>query len=380
MDKRTVKTIAGIAGGSILLYWTLQNLTFVTHLLGSFFSLLSPLLLGAVIAFILNVPMRSIEKRLPKKLKNFRRPISMLLTLLLFLGIAAMVLLLLVPQLNATGRIIARRLPQFWADAQQFLSDTLVQYPVLEERLAAAAELDWQSILNTVVEWAKRGGLALVGNAATAATGIVSGVIQFFISCVFAVYILFQKENLARQLKMLLYAYLPEKRAGQLVEVSRLTNRTFTNFLSGQCMEACILGCMFAVGMLLFRMPFVALISVLIAVTALIPIFGAFIGCFVGAFLILVQNPMQAVWFVVLFLVIQQLEGNLVYPRVVGNSVGLPSIWVLLAVTVGGSTLGVMGMLVMIPLFSVIYSLLRGMTRDRLASRKIDPKNYISED
>lgn len=379
MDKRTVKTIAGISGGCILFYWMLQNLTMILHLASSLFSLLYPLLLGAVIAFILNVPMRGIEKKLPKKMNKFRRPAAMLLTLLLFVGIAAIVLLLLVPQVNATGRIIARRLPQFWADAQQMLADVLVQYPILEEKLAAASQMDWQSFLNTVLEWAKRGGLALVGNAATAATGIVSGVIQFFISFVFAIYILFQKENLARQLKMLLYAYLPEKAAKKIVEVSQLSNRVFTNFLSGQCLEACILGAMFAVGMLLFRMPFVALISVLIAVTALIPIFGAFIGCFVGAFLILVQNPMQAVWFVVLFLVIQQLEGNLVYPRVVGSSVGLPSIWVLLAVTVGGSTLGVMGMLVMIPLFSVIYTLLRGTTYDRLRSRKVAPENYLEK-
>ena len=379
MDKRTVKTIACIAGGSILFYWLLQNLVMVEHFALSLFSLFSPLILGAIIAFIFNVPMRAIENKLPRKLKNFRRPLAMLLTILILLSILVFVLLLLVPQLNETGRTIAQHLPGFWANAQQFLSKTMLEYPILEQWLSHAAEMDWQNLLSTIFEWAKRGGLALVGNAANAATGLVSGVVDFFFGIVFAIYILSQKEKLGRQFKMLLYAYIPTKKAEQITNVFQLTSKTFANFLSGQCIEACILGCMFAVGMLLFRMPYVALISVLIAVTALIPIFGAFIGCFVGAFLILVENPSQALWFIVLFLVIQQLEGNLIYPRVVGSSVGLPSIWVLLAVTIGGSTLGVLGMLIMIPLFSVIYTLLRGETRERLQNRGVPNAVFANE-
>lgn len=379
MDKRTIKTISGIAGGCILLYWLLQNLGVVWGFLGSAFKLLSPFLLGAVVAFVLNLPMHSIEKHLPSKMKGLRRPVAILLTLLLFVGILAIVLLLLLPQLTTTVKIIAQKLPVFWDNAVQMLSDALVQYPALEKWLDNASAMDWQHLVETVFEWAKRGGIALVGGAATAATGIVSSMLDFFIGLIFALYILSQKENLKRQGKMLLYAYLPERRAVQTLSILRLTFKTFSNFLSGQCLEACILGSMFAVSMLIFRMPFVALISVLVAVTALIPVFGAFIGCFVGAFLILVQNPMQAVWFVALFLVLQQLEGNLIYPRVVGNSVGLPSIWVLLAVTLGGSTLGVLGMLIMIPLFSVLYTLLRGSTYNRLRCREIPKKAYLEE-
>lgn len=379
MDKRTIKTISGIAGGCILLYWLLQNLGVVWGFLGSLFKLMGPFLLGAVIAFVLNLPMRSIEKHLPKKLKGFRRPAAILLTLLLFVGVLAVVLLLLFPQLTATVRIIAQKLPVFWDNAVQMLSDALVQYPVLENWLDNASTMDWQKLVETVFEWAKRGGIALVGGAATAATGIVSGVLDFFIGMIFALYLLSQKETLQRQSKMLLYAYLPERRAAQIISISRLTFKTFSNFLSGQCLEACILGSMFAVSMLIFRMPFVALISVLVAVTALVPVFGAFIGCFVGAFLILVQNPMQAVWFVVLFLALQQLEGNLIYPRVVGSSVGLPSIWVLLAVTLGGSTLGVLGMLIMIPLFSVLYTLLRSSTHSRLRYREVPKEAYLEQ-
>lgn len=379
MDKRTIKTISGIAGGCILLYWLLQNLSVVWGFFGTAFKLLSPFLLGAVVAFVLNLPMHSIEKLLPCKMKGLRRPTAILLTLLLFVGILAIVILLLLPQLTTTVKIIAQKLPVFWDNAVQMLSDALVQYPALEKWLNNASTMDWQHLVETVFEWAKRGGIALVGGAATAATGIISSMLDFFIGLIFALYILSQKENLQRQGKMLLYAYLPERRAVQTLSILRLTFKTFSNFLSGQCLEACILGSMFAVSMLIFRMPFVALISVLVAVTALIPVFGAFIGCIVGAFLILVQNPMQAVWFVVLFLVLQQLEGNLIYPRVVGNSVGLPSIWVLLAVTLGGSTLGVLGMLIMIPLFSVLYTLLRGSTYNRLRCREIPKKAYLQE-
>ena len=379
MDKKAVRTVAGIAVGCVVLYWALQNLKAVGDFVGTAFALVWPFVLGGAIAFILGVPMRAIEKKLPKKLKRTRRAAALCLTLLAVAGVLAFVLLLLIPQVSATANNIGKLLPGFWAEAQKLLASLLEKYPVLQEWLADAAQMDWQKLLNTVGEWAKNGGIALVGNAANAATGILAGMMNFFISMVFAIYVLMQKEKLGRQIRMLLYAWVPTQRADRVLEVASLTNKTFSSFLSGQCLEACILGCMFAVGMLVCRMPYVTLVSVLIAVTALIPIFGAFIGCFVGAFLILVQNPIQAFWFVVLFLCIQQIEGNLVYPKVVGNSVGLPSIWVLVAVTVGGSTMGVAGMLVMIPLASVLYSLLRTATRDKLREKGVEKRKYTGE-
>lgn len=375
-QKKTVRTVAAIAAGCIVLYWALQNLDRVGGFLGTVFSLLAPFLVGGAAAFILNVPMRAIEKKLPKKMKRTRRAAALCLTLLAVAGVLAVVLLLLIPQVSATANNIGKLLPGFWAQAQQLLADLLVKYPVLEEWLADAAQMDWQKLLETAMEWAKSGGIALVGNAANAATGLLSGMMNFFISMVFAIYVLLQKEKLGRQVKMLLYAWAPAPRADRVLEVAGLAGKTFSNFFSGQCLEACILGGMFAVSMLICRMPYVSLVSVLIAVTALIPIFGAFIGCFVGAFLILVQNPIQAFWFVVLFLCLQQIEGNLIYPKVVGSSVGLPSIWVLVAVTVGGSTMGVAGMLIMIPLSSVLYSLLRTATRDKLREKGVERSKY----
>ena len=376
-NKKFLRNVLGIATFCILLYWGLQNMDRVAAFLGMVGGLLLPFLLGAAMAFILNVPMRAIETHLPQKLQRAHRGISLVLTLTAVVGVVMVVSLLVLPQLKNTVQTIAARMPAFWAQAQQWANELMIRYPELADWLSEAGNLNLRNVTQQVMDWLKNGGLALVGNTVTAATGIISGFVNFFIALIFAIYLLFQKETLSRQGRMLLFAWMRPEHVEKVLEVVRLANKTFSNFLSGQCLEACILGALFAVGMLLFRMPYVLLVSVLVAVTALIPVFGAFIGCFVGAFLILIQNPMQAVVFVILFLVIQQIEGNLIYPRVVGGSVGLPSVWVLAAVTLGGSMFGVVGMLVMIPLCSVLYSLLRTATRERLRSRGVEKAKYM---
>lgn len=376
-NKTFLRNVLGIAAFCILLYWGLQNMDRVGTFLGAVTALLMPFLLGSAMAFVLNVPMRAIETHLPQKLRRAHRGISLVLTLAAVVGVVMVVALLVLPQLQSTVQTIAARMPAFWAQAQEWANELMIRYPELADWLSEAGNLNLRNVTQQVMDWLKNGGLALVGNTVTAATGIISGFVSFFIGLIFAIYLLFQKETLSRQGRMLLFAWLRPEHAEKVLEVVRLANKTFSNFLSGQCLEACILGALFAVGMLLFRMPYVLLVSVLVAVTALIPVFGAFIGCFVGAFLILIQNPMQAVVFVILFLVIQQIEGNLIYPRVVGGSVGLPSVWVLAAVTLGGSMFGVMGMLVMIPLCSVLYSLLRTATRDRLRRRGVEKAKYM---
>lgn len=209
------------------------------------------------------------------------------------------------------------------------------------------------------------GVVSTINVAGSAISGIVSAVVGF----VFAIYILLQKERLGRQVRMIAYSLLPEKAADKFFKISNMTSDTFSKFLSGQCLEACILGSMFAIVLAIFRMPYVALISVLIAFTALIPIVGAFIGCVIGAFLIFMISPVKAVWFVVIFLVLQQIEGNFIYPKVVGSSVGLPAIWVLAVVTVGGKLMGVIGMLVMIPLSSVLYAIFREFIYNKLKTK-----------
>ena len=206
------------------------------------------------------------------------------------------------------------------------------------------------------------------------ASSVVSGFTNLFIGLVFSVYVLAQKEKLAGQVKRVLSAFLPEKINNSVLYVCALLNKNFTNFITGQCLEAVILGTMFVIAMTIFRMPYAVMIGVLIAFTALIPIVGAFIGCVVGAFLILLVNPWKALAFIVLFLVLQQIEGNLIYPRVVGSSVGLPAMWVLVAVTIGGSLFGIMGMLVFIPLISTVYALLRECVNRRNEKKRGDTK------
>ena len=211
----------------------------------------------------------------------------------------------------------------------------------------------------------------ILNSTVSVASSIVSGIVNFVMSFIFAIYILLQKERLGRQVKQILYALFKEEFVDQVIEIGRLSELTFSRFLSGQCLEAVILGTMFVIAMSIFRFPYALLVGVLIAFTALIPIFGAFIGCFIGAFLILIVDPVKAFWFVVMFIILQQVEGNLIYPHVVGSSVGLPSLWVLVAVTLGGNLMGIPGMLIFIPALSVLYTLGRALVYRRLSLRNI---------
>ena len=231
--------------------------------------------------------------------------------------------------------------------------------------------LDWAQIVSNVASIAGN-SLTTIFNGLISAVGSVAGaVVDAVIALVFAIYCLCRKEILARQCRRLLYSLVPERISDQVVRILRMTNSTFSNFISGQCLEAVILGGLFAIAMAIFKMPYIPLVSVLVSVTALVPVVGAFVGCILGAFFILVSNPLQAVWFVVMFLVLQQIENNVIYPRVVGTSIGLPGMWVLVAVTIGGDLMGVGGMLMMIPVASVLYALLREFTDKRLAERNI---------
>ena len=241
-------------------------------------------------------------------------------------------------------------------------------------------EFNWDKVIEVAVDWVSNGAGNIVESGVTAAVNIVSGCATFFIAFVFACYILLQKEKLGVQAKKVLFAFVQKGRAEAAIEVCSLTYRTFSNFLTGQCMEAVILGTMFVIAMSIFKMPYAWLIGILIAFTALIPIFGAFIGCAVGTFLIFMIHPIQALWFIVLFLVLQQIEGNLIYPHVVGNSVGLPSIWVLAAVSIGGSLMGVVGMLIFIPIVSVLYALFREIVYLKLKKNNIKIKDILQSE
>ena len=346
------------------------NYRSVFAILTKMFGFIFPFLLGGVLAFILNVPMRRIEKLLPgKKEGRLRRPLSLVLTLLFVVGILLLVIFVVMPQLFETLMSLQSSLPAFVAGLKQEAEDLFAQNPDIVEYINTI-EIDWKSLIEEIIGFLSTGAGTVLSSTFSAAVSIVSGVTTFGIALVFAIYILLQKETLSRQIKMLLHAFLPERLTKDILDVAGLTSSTFSHFLTGQCLEAVILGTMFFVTLSVMRLPYALLIGVLIAFTALIPIFGAFIGCVIGAFLMLMVKPFDALIFVIVFLVLQQIEGNLIYPHVVGNSVGLPSIWVLVAVTIGGSAMGIVGMLIFIPLCSVFYSLLRGVVKVRLEKKQ----------
>ncbi len=363
--------------GGVAFFCALQDLPAVAGALRWVLGILSPFLAGGAIAFILNVPMRAVETCLPKgkRWKPFRRPLALILTLAAVSGVVTLAACVISPGVGDAVRSITGQLPAAIQRVQEQLAALETWLPQLET-LAADLQFDWKALSEKAVSLVRDWGGGLVSSGGVLMAGVVSGVSTFVIGLIFSFYVLMQKERLARQGRQVLYALLPESWADKTLEVLRLSNRTFSSFLSGQCVEAVILGTLFVVAMTIFRMPYALLVGVLIALTALIPVVGAFIGCVVGALLIAVMNPWQAVGFVVLFLVLQQIEGNLIYPHVVGGSVGLPSIWVLAAVTLGGKLMGIAGMLFFIPLCSVLYALFRDFVKDRLKARSIPAKKW----
>ena len=381
INKKAFRNLFLGVGACIVLYWMLHEEERVSAIWKTITGILAPFVLGAGLAFILNVPMRSFEGMFSwVKNLSLRRVIALLLTLIAFALVLALVFWLLIPQVAATVQSLIPQMVDFFQNAQTWVFDFLENNPQLWELVQNNSNFqnfDWGKLIEKAMSVVSS-SLTTIANGAFSAIGSIFGaVVNTVIGIVFAVYCLFRKEILARQGRRLLYALLPEKISDEAVRIFRLTNSTFSNFLSGQCIEVLILGCMFAVSMAIFRMPYIPLVSVLVAVTAFIPVVGAFVGCIFGAFFILVDNPLQAVWFIVMFLVLQQIEGNLIYPKVVGDSIGLPGMWVLVAVTVGGELFGVAGMFLMIPLVSVVYTLLREYTNARLKAKGIPEEKLL---
>lgn len=372
LSKETKNLLIVVCAGAGF-YAAVQHLNVVWGALMAALGVFAPFLLGGSIAFVLNVPMRAIERHVfPKErqMDRLRRPLALIFTLVAVLGVLTVAMWVIIPGVKEAILSAANQVPEAVDALLLKLQAFAVYLPELGEYLAGL-ELDWQSIAQRVMDVVKNWGGGLLSSGGGLIGGAVSALSTFVIGLIFAIYILLQKERLGRQAKQVLYALSPMERADRTMEVARLTERTFSSFLSGQCLEAVILGCIFVIAMTLFKMPYALLVGVLIGLTALIPIVGAFIGCVVGALLIALTDPIQALVFVGLFLVLQQIEGNLIYPHVVGSSVGLPSIWVLAAVSVGGSLMGIAGMLLFIPLCSVVYALFRAYVKGRLAEKKV---------
>ena len=375
LDRENMKKLMFLITFTIILLVGVQRLDVVLSTLDVLWTIFFPFVLGAAIAFLLNVPMSFMEKRLfgeekkEKWKRKLARPLSLLLTIVLVIAVIALVIFVVVPELSSTVSSLAAQIEAALPKAQSWLESTFRD----NEQVSAwidSQEVNWEAMVQTALNMLQTGAGSVLASTVVVARGIINALYTFIIAVIFACYVLVQKEKLSVQAQKLLRAVFPEKHADRITYIFSLSYSTFTNFITGQCLEAAILGTMFFVVMSVLKFPYALLVGVLVAFTALIPIFGAFIGCAIGAFLILVVNPMRALAFIILFLVLQQIEGNLIYPHVVGNSVGLPSIWVLVAVTVGGNLMGIAGMLVFIPITSVLYTLLREWVYRRLKEKK----------
>jgi len=365
LSKLSMKKIRELIIFTVLLVVALWKFEVVIDVLKTIWGILFPFVLGGAIAFVINVPMSFLEKKIFGKTKDenkvgkkLARPISLLLTIILAVGVIALVMFGVIPQLTRTMGSLMISIANFVPQMQNWIRDFSHNN---QEIMKLVNQVQFNQ--DQAIKW----GISILGSGAgnmmnttmSAVGSIVSGFATFFIAFSFACYILFQKEKLHVQIRKVFFAFISKQKAEVFLKICSLTYQTFANFLTGQCVEAVILGSMFVVTLSILKMPYALLIGTLIAFTALIPIFGAFIGCAVGCFLIFMISPKQAILFIIVFLILQQIEGNLIYPHVVGGSVGLPSIWVLAAVTIGGNLMGIVGMLIFIPLVSVLYTIFR---------------------
>lgn len=376
VNKKTLRRVFVGVAACIVLYWLLNETESVKKVMSAVLGLLSPFITGACIAFIANVPMRFFEGKLEMIQKpGLRRVVAVILTFIAITLVLAVVFILLIPQLVETVEIMIPTVYDFFVKLEENIESFLAEYPdvlLLFQSNSAEQSFDFPTFIQNLVSVLGNSITTIVQGAVSTIGSVAAFVMNFVIALVFSIYCLFQKETLARQGRKLLYAFMKERNADYIIHILRLSNSTFSNFLSGQCIEVCILGVLIAIAMAILRMPYIPLVSVLVAVTAFIPIVGAWVGCVLGAFFMLVNDPMQAVWFVLMFLIVQQIEGNLIYPKVVGTSIGLSGMWVLVAITVGGELLGIAGMFLMIPFASVVQTIVREIVNNRLSKRTVD--------
>lgn len=375
--KKTLKLVI-IA---IIAYWILNHYQIVLSLLSKLLSVLMPFIIGCMIAFVLNVLMIRIEKQLSKvivnpKLKILKRVLSILGSIALVVGVVAVIIILIIPELVSAIKVIALSLPEVIDNLQNWTDSHSIYLPQLENLIN---QIDVESLGNELSKFAKTEFSGMLDSTIDILAVIVNGIVNFVLGLVFAIYILMSKETLKDQTKRLINAYLPSKVADNIFEVARLSRTTFSNFIIGQTVEAFILGALCTIGMIILGLPYAPMVGSLVGITAFIPIIGAFIGGAIGAFMIFTVDYMQAFIFIIFLVILQQLEGDLIYPRVVGSTIGLPSIWVLFAVTVGGSLWGITGVLLGVPIVSVIYSLVKIQVKNREKRLKVKENVEVIE-
>ncbi len=372
--KQAMKMVLSIITFTVLLIYLVNHASVIGYLINKIISLTTPFLIGCGIAFVVNIFMTSIENTLfkdPKgKLYKSKRAISMILSYIIAVCVLLIVMFVVVPEVAETVGKIKDKLPGFVGKAKDFILKYTDKFPEITEAVnnIDINNINWEEIGLFV----KDGGSTLLSTTVSIFSSIVSAIVNIGIGIVFSAYILSQKEMLGRQVKLVCYAMFKESTADEIMVFGKIANTTFSKFFTCQFREGIILGAMFVIAMSILGLPYPLTVGVLMAFTALIPVFGAFVGCFIGAFLILVESPKYVIWFIILFFVLQFIENYFIYPRLVGGDIGLGAIWVLLAVLVGGDLMGVVGMFIFIPLVSVLYAYFRSLVYRKLKKKKID--------
>ena len=371
-EVKSIKNAMLLIAFTILLTWSVFHFEVILIGISSVLEIVKPFIIGGIIAFILNVLMSSLEciwdklfEKQKQKFSEVKRPICMLLSFVIIIAMIIILFSMIIPELGRTATMLVDMVPAFLKKINEF---------PIPANLLPNLEIDWEKILETIANIVGSGGKALLDTTVSLASNVSSVVLDLVLGIVFSIYVLLKKEDLARQVKKLFRAYFSEKKVERIFYVLSLSSNIFSKYVTGQVTEAFIIGALCFLGMSLFAIPYAFMVSVLVGVTALIPMFGAFIGTAIGAFLILMVEPIKAIWFVVFILVLQQLEGNLIYPKVVGKSVGLPGIWVLCAVTIGAGGLGLGGMLVSVPVCSILYALLKEDVNKKIEKKETDKR------
>lgn len=351
-----------VCASLFLLYLCVYYWAKVSRFLSAFLGALSPLLLGLVIAYVLNILMSWYERHyFPKQQKKpwvqkSRTAVCLLAAIITLIAIVALIVGLVVPELVSCVKLL---LSEVEPALEKLLESKWVAQLVPADILQKLDAIDWSDVIDKGVKMVASGLSSAASALFSTVSSVISSVVNIFLSIIFAVYLLIDRDRLKGQGRRLLDCYLPRRFNQSVTHVLQVTNDCFHRFIVGQCLEAVILGGLCIAGMTVFGFPYAMMIGTLIGFTALIPIAGAYIGAAVGAVMILTVSPVKALLFLVFIIVLQQLEGNLIYPKVVGNSIGLPALWVLAAITVGGSLMGITGMLLGVPIAAAMYRLLK---------------------
>ena len=351
---------------AIISFYIINNISIVWNVILFLISVMSPFILGAIMAFILNIPMTKIEKQLNKKIENKRitRIIAIIISLLIFILIIGLISFLIIPEIIESLEKLVSNIPSLVNDAESYVLKLLENHESVQIEIKEMfTNINTSKIISNLLNYIVNGSLSFI-------SGLISSLITIFTGIIFSIYMLSQKEYLIRCFNKILKAFLNNKKYRKVQEICSLANKTFSNFVSGQCLDAVILGLILFIVLSIFRFPYALLISVLTCITALIPIFGALIAMVVGVVLIGISSPLEALLFILIFQIVQQIEGNFIYPRIVGSSVGLSPLWTLLAITVGGNLFGILGMLIGLPIASICYAIFRSYVNDRLKDQE----------